>query len=867
MLTQTPQPKRREEYRPPDFKVETVSLDVAIGLQTLVIADLELQRNAGAAPDAPLLLDGRHMELVEVSLNGETLSPDAYQLTSQSLCLPTVPDRFSLRVITRIDPESNTSLEGFYRSGPMLCTQCEAEGFSRITYFPDRPDVLSRYTVRLEADRQRYPLLLSNGEPRAQGLLDGGRHFAIWEDPFPKPCYLFAMVAADLACVEDRHVTPSGREVTLRFFVDHGNEARVPHAMASLKAAMRWDERVYGLEYDLSLYMVVACRDFNMGAMENKGLNLFNARFVLASPDTATDADFEGVESVIAHEYFHNWTGNRVTCRDWFQLSLKEGLTVFRDQSFSADMNSPAVQRIGDVRNLRTLQFAEDAGPMSHPVRPDAYVEVNNFYTATVYEKGAEIVRMIETTVGSDRFVEGVKHYLREHDGQAATIEDFLAAHETVSGQELAGFRRWYGQAGTPVVSVWDEYDLQSRSYRLHFRQITPPTADSADKLPVPIPISLRFFDPQGNMISLGASSPPMPREDLVLLEQGEAELVFENVPLMPTPSFLRGYSAPVRLQFGYSGDALVTLLLHEDDGFARWEAAQRLILNAFFELLAGGKPGADTALLCRAFQLLAAQPPEDRALLAELLRLPSESYLASQLQPLDAPRLTAARDRLRLQIAYALTGPFSVWVGSAPEEPGASNVGRRALSNVALWYLAATGSEHVLELCSHRAGSTNMTLAHGALLALNDFESDHREAAMAAFHLRWRHDALVLDKWFALQAASAVPGGAARVESLLRHPDYVASPNRIRSVLGTFWRENLRAYHQADGEGYRVLAEQVGALNATNPQLAARLCDGLLGWRNCVSPNDRLLKAALETLAAGSLSPDVREKVEKALN
>ncbi|WP_428309215.1 aminopeptidase N [Hydrocarboniphaga sp.] len=855
----------RKDYRPPSHVVDRIELSFDIRERTTVVAEMQLRRVEAGDAAAPLLLDGRGFELLEIAVDGVALGESRYQRGDEQLTIADLPDAFALRVVTRLDPDGNASLEGLYRSGAMLCTQCEARGFSRITYFPDRPDVLTTFRVRIEADAQRYPVLLSNGNPVESGALDGGRHFAIWEDPFRKPCYLFALVAGDLGLVEDFYTTGSGREVTLRFYVDHGSESRVPYAMDSLKRAMLWDEDVYGLEYDLDTYMVVAARDFNMGAMENKGLNLFNARYVLASPQTATDADFEGVEAVIAHEYFHNWTGNRVTCRDWFQLSLKEGLTVFRDQNFSQDMNGADVHRIQSVRQLRTFQFSEDAGPMAHSVRPESYVEINNFYTATVYEKGAEIVRMIQTLLGRKTFIKGVQRYLQLHDGSAATIEDFLAAHEEVSGRNLDGFRRWYSQSGTPLVTISDEHDARAQTYTLRLRQSHPTASAAAPKLPVPIPIRFSLRDGNGARIEVAPQAPLMPADDLLLLEDQEAVLILPNIPQPPTPSFLLGFSAPVRLQYAYDSEQLVNLLLNEDDGFARWEASQRLLMNAFFELLSGA-PGEDTRALIHGFQLLAARPAEDRALLAELLRMPSESYLASQLQPLDAARLTSARDALRLRIAQSLTGPLSVWSGSAPEEPGPNNAARRALANVALWYLAATRVGRILDICAARADSANMTVSYGALAAINDIACPQREAAMDAFLQRWRGDALVLDKWFALQAGSAVENGVERVQSLLQHPDFTPNPNRLRAVLGTFWRENLRAYHRADGAGYRLLGEQIAHLDQSNPQIAARLADGLLGWRDCVSPQDQLLRAVLAELAGKSLSADVSEKIQKAL-
>ncbi|MGQ0698189.1 MAG: aminopeptidase N [Panacagrimonas sp.] len=854
----------RSEYRPPDFLLDRIDLSVDIAGLTTVEASLRLRRRPGANADAPLVLDGRDMELLELQLDGRVLASTDFSVDAQQLVIERVPAEFTLRVVTRIDPERNTTLEGWYRSGPMLCTQCEAVGFSRITYALDRPDVLSRFRVRLTADATRFPVLLANGNRIESGALPDGRHFAIWEDPFLKPCYLFAMVAGDLACVEDRYATGSGREVQLQFYVDRGNEDRVDHAMASLKAAMRWDERVYGLEYDLDTYMVVAAREFNMGAMENKGLNLFNARFVLASPETATDEDYDGVESVIAHEYFHNWTGNRVTCRDWFQLSLKEGLTVFRDQCFSADLGSPDVTRIEHVRTLRAQQFPEDAGPTAHPVRPDAYAEVNNLYTATVYEKGAEILRMLHGLIGAEAFVEGVKLYLRRHDGTAATVEDLLAALEETGGQKLDGFRRWYSQSGTPLVEISDEYEPQTQRYCLKLKQHTQPSAVQPYKTPLPIPIRFALRDAEGRPLHLQAN-PLMPREDLILLESEQAEIVFENIGALPTPSFLHGFSAPVKLRFPHPPESLAQQVLHEEDGFLRWEAAQRLMLDALFERMSRAPGECDRALL-HALQRLAANPPADKALLAELLRLPAASELAAQIEPLDPPKVVRARDELRHAIALALTGPLSVWAAWAPTERSADSRARRRLSNVALGYLMQLDVASVRRLARERTASPCMSLAMGALSAMRDTDCAEREQAMQAFHVRFRQDPLVLDKWFALEASSMRSGAVGRVESLLAHPDFQPSPNRVRSVLGSFMRENLAGFHQPDGSGYALLSGQLARIDRSNPQLAARLVDGLLGWRRMAAPFDALMRTALGSLAAQKLSRDVREKVAKAL-
>ena len=854
----------RSEYRPCDFALDRIELDVRIESLTRVEARLHLHRREGAVPDAPLVLDGREMKLLEIERDGVKLDASAYRVEAEQLVMPSVPDRFELRIVVELDPESNKALEGWYRSGPMLCTQCEPRGFSRIIYSLDRPDVLSRFRVRLEADARQYPVLLANGDRVEFGDLPNGRHFAVWEDPHPKPSYLFAMVAGDLACVDGHHQTPSGRNVLLQFYVDHGNEGRVGHAMESLRKSMAWDESVYGLEYDLDTYMVVAARDFNMGAMENKGLNLFNARFVLASPQTATDVDYDGVEAVIAHEYFHNWTGNRVTCRDWFQLSLKEGLTVFRDQCFSADQGSPDVTRIEQVRMLRAMQFPEDAGPTAHPVRPDAYAEVNNLYTATVYEKGAEILRMLRLVIGEQAFIDGVGLYLKRHDGTAATVEDLLAALEEVSGQELDGFRRWYSQSGTPQVHIRDEYDSSEKRYTLHFTQMTPPTADGSAKTPVPIPIRFSLRDARGHAISVAAQPSMMPREDLFLLQTAEAQLVFDNVEDQPSPAFLHGFSAPVKLRYAYAPDALSRIVLYEEDGFLRWEAVQRLMSEALFECMAG-PPAEHTAVMVKTLQVLAASPPSDKGLLTELLRLPSESDLAAQIDPLDPLRVAQARDRLRHAIATALTGPMSVWAEWSPVELSAENRARRSLSNLSLWYLAVLGSARIRRIASERAASPNMTLATGGLSALRDTDSTERDEAMAAFHAQFRTEPLVLDKWFALESSSSRTD-AARIRELLAHADYQPNPNRMRSVLGSFMRENLRGFHAADGSGYRVLAEEITRCDGPNPQLAAKLVEGLLIWRRMAAPYAETMRRVLVEMSAAPLSREVHDKVSKAL-
>ena len=855
----------RSDYRAPDFLLDQTSLEVDIGALTQVRARLQIRRAPTADPAAALVLNGRELELVSLLLDGQVLDPSRYSRGDETLRVEGVPDAFELEVVTRIDPERNTALEGWYRSGPMLCTQCEPQGFSRITYSLDRPDVLSRYRVRLEADKSRYPVLLANGDCVDRGDCGDHRHYTVWEDPHPKPSYLFAMVAGRLSRVEAAHVTASGRQVALHFYVDPGNEERAGHAIHSLQKAMCWDEAVYGLEYDLDTYMVVAARDFNMGAMENKGLNLFNARYVLASPSTATDDDYDGIESVIAHEYFHNWTGNRVTCRDWFQLSLKEGLTVFRDQCFSADQGSAEVTRIRQVAMLRTLQFPEDAGPMAHPVRPDSYVEVNNLYTATVYEKGAEILRMIHTLVGAETFVRGVRRYLADHDGGAATVEDLLSALETESGQALDGFRRWYSQSGTPRLSVEDHFDATAQRYQLQLKQHTPPNGGQTEKAPLPIPIRFSARSVEGAAMALSSTHPAMLSPDMILFDQAQLDLVFEGVEQRPVPALLHGFSAPVEIDHPRPAPELAMLLLNEPDGFLRWEAVQRLFRDALAELMAGeGGPVLDTLL--RALQALSAQPPEDKALLAELLRLPTAPACAAMFNPLDPLALAAARSELQLRMARALTGPFSVWVQWAPEELGAEDRGRRSLGGIALSHLCRLGIGQMLDLAQQRAQCANMTVAMSALQALRDIECPQREQAMAGFRHRFKADALVMDKWFALEAAAALASPVARIQALLDDPDFQPNPNRVRAVLGTFAQHQLCGFHAADGSGYALYADQVTRLDGSNPQLAARLTDALIGFGPLAEPYRGQMVSHLRALSEQVRSQDVREKVDRAL-
>ncbi len=856
----SPQTKYLQDYRPPTYAVREAELHVAIHAEhTEVRSRLQLARSPAAAAEDSLTLDGRQLELVEIKLDGVALPPARYRVTPEQLIIPDAPANCTLECTTRIQPENNTSLEGLYRSGPVLCTQCEAHGFSRLTYFPDRPDVLTRFTVTLEADATRYPLLLANGNEVGRGRLSEGRHWVRWEDPFPKPCYLFAMVAGDLVGLQDTFRTASGRNITLRLYVEPGEEARAGFALESLKQAMRWDEATYGLEYDLDLYMIVAVRDFNMGAMENKGLNLFNSRYILADTRTASDNDHEHIQAVVAHEYFHNWTGNRVTCRDWFQLSLKEGLTVFRERQFSAAMGSAAVKRLDAVRMLRTHQFAEDAGPLAHPVQPQSYIEVNNFYTLTVYEKGAEIIRMLHTLVGEENFRRGLRRYLEKNDGRAATIDDWLAAHAEVSGRDLSQFRIWYIQAGTPRLKARGRYDSDRRQYELTLAQETPPTPGQSDKLPLHIPVRMALFAADGRML----------HEALLELRETEQCYRFEQIPEAPIPSLLRDFSAPVKLDYPHTAAQRRLLVQAEPDAFSRCENLQRLMLDALLGEI-DGRETDDTWLLTCAD--IMRDLPSDLALTAEMLSLPSESFVAEQLPSFDPGRLVQVRDRMRRQLAERYRAQWlALYHRLVPRTAytyAASECARRRLRALALSYLGSLGGDEVVRLAQTQTQQAdNMTDRWAALSVLNELACPERAQALDRFYADFAHDPLTLDKWFALQAGSPLPEAVARVERLLLHPQYDArNPNRIRAVLASFAQQNLRGFHQADGSGYQLFAEQVHRLDAQNPQLGARLAQPLTRWQRLAEPWQSAMHGVLRSLSRQRLSADLYEVVHKGL-
>ena len=873
-----PQATYLSDYRPPAYRVTHTELtfDLDPGA-TRVKARLHLERHPERESGEPLVLDGEGLVLKAIAVDGEPLEADEYAVGDSSLTVHRVPEAFLLDTEVEIAPEANTALEGLYLSNGMYCTQCEAEGFRRITYYPDRPDVMATFSTTVIGDDEREPVLLSNGNAVERGSLPGGRHFVTWQDPHPKPSYLFALVAGDLKKVEDDFTTMSGREVALQIWVEEENLDKTDHAMASLKRAMRWDEQAYGREYDLDLFMIVAVNDFNMGAMENKGLNIFNSAAVLTHPQTATDTAFQRVESIVAHEYFHNWSGNRVTCRDWFQLSLKEGFTVFRDQCFSADTNSPAVKRIEDVAFFRTAQFAEDAGPTAHPVRPDHYIEIGNFYTLTIYEKGAEVVRMLANLVGEEAFRRGSDRYFERFDGQAVTIEDFVECMAEASGLDLSQFMRWYSQAGTPEIDAFGEYDYAKCEYRLILRQRTPATPGQPDKLPLHIPVRLGLVGTKsGRDLPLTLDGEALGSDAVIHLCEAEQELVFTDVSEAPVPSLLRGFSAPVKLRFPYGREDLAFLLANDSDGFNRWEAGQRLAMLALDDLIAAHRNGVEKVMDSRvveAFRGLLEGEPEDRAVLAEMLVLPSEAYIAEQQPLVDVDAIHAAREFMRQGLAASLRDDFlRVYRENQHDEPYAptpEQIARRSLKNVALAYLMAIEDEEGVVLAREQfEADHNMTDVRHALTLLTHSSRDElSEPALKAFGERWAHDPLVMDQWFAIQVGRPQPDVLERVRFLMGHPAFsLKNPNKVRALIGTFVGQNRINFHRLDGEGYRLLADTVIELDRLNPEIAARLIIPLTRWARFDEQRQALMKGELERIRAEKLSPNVYEVVEKAL-
>ncbi|MBI5163037.1 MAG: aminopeptidase N [Magnetospirillum sp.] len=862
-----PSPIRRTDYTPPRFLVDTVDLDVAIGAErTTVRATLALRRQA----PGPLELDGQDLDTLAVAIDG---SPVTAEIAPTRLTIAAVPDRpFTLTTTVAIDPKLNTTMSGLYFSGDMLCTQCEAEGFRRLTWFPDRPDVMARFRVAVTAEQARFPVLLSNGNLVETVALPEGRHRAVWDDPFPKPSYLFALVAGDLALVEDSFTTRSGRKVALRFWVEHGNEDKVGHAMTSLQKAMAWDERVFGLEYDLDLYNVVAVSHFNMGAMENKSLNVFNSKYVLARRDTATDGDFLGIESVIAHEYFHNWTGNRVTCRDWFQLTLKEGLTVFRDQEFSSDMNSRALKRIEDVRGLRNGQFVEDSGPMAHPIRPESYVEINNFYTATVYQKGAEVIGMIHTLLGPQGFRKGMDLYFARHDGQAVTCDDFVAAMEDAAGVDLGAFRRWYGQAGTPRVTARWQHDAAARTLSLTLSQQTRPAPGEPDTVALHIPVRLGLVGADGADLPLRLEGENEAHGTTRVLDLTAAEqtFVFADVERPPIPSLFRGFSAPVIVEAPYARADLAFLMANDSDPFTRWDAGQELARGVLLDLVRIPTAELDEGF-ATAWGKVLADSAADVAFAAEALTLPSTAELGERMETIDVEGIHRARKfvlrTLAARYGAALTAVRDRLAGGS-DSLSPEAIGGRRLRNLALGLLAEGGGDAVQAMAEGQfrtaATMTDQLAALNALIALGPQAA---QPALDAFLARWRDEGLVVNKWLALQAMADWPDAPERVRALLAHPAYDAGePNKVYALLGGF-AANPRWFHRADGAGYALMAEQVMRLDASNPQVASRMARALIRWRRYDGGRQVLMRAALERIAARpGLSRDVGEIVARAL-
>ncbi len=874
----TPETIYLKDYKTPAYLVEQVDLKFELeDSATRVTSTLQMSLNPdrNGIPE-PLVLHGEQLQLLEVRLDGKMLTSADYQQDDVSLQIATMPEKFTLEIKTQINPINNTALEGLYLTSGIFCTQCEAQGFRRMTYYPDRPDVLARFRVRIEADK-RYPVLLSNGNLLEQGELQNGRHFAVWEDPFFKPSYLFALVAGDLVCLEDHYTTMSGRDVLLQIYVEERNSNYCDHAMLSLKKSMQWDEETFALEYDLDRFMLVAVDDFNMGAMENKGLNIFNSKYVLAHPETATDADYLGVESVIGHEYFHNWTGNRVTCRDWFQLSLKEGLTVFRDQQFSSAMNSAAVKRIDDVRILRQFQFPEDAGPMAHPVRPASYLEINNFYTTTIYNKGAEVIRMMQTLLGKEKFIAGVQLYLNRHDGQAVTCDDFVAAMEDAGNIDLTTFKRWYSQAGTPQVKIQQNYDAALQILTLEISQSCPSTPGQNKKQPFHIPLAVGLMNDVGEDIQLQLSGETQPGDTTRVLEltQQTQRFSFVGIDQPPTLSPLRGFSAPVRLQSDFADEELAFRMAHDSDSFNRWEAGQTLGLGELLRMYNAheqGKPFSLQPIFIDTWEKGLADCRVDQSLLTQLLTLPSEQYLADQLDTFDPQIVRNVRDHAICQLAQEnrtlllqrYRGCFTD-EGHYSLDPAA--VGRRSLGNFCLSLLMRLDLAELNKLCLKQyRTATNMTDRLAAFSLLVDSSVDERQEIIGDFYQQWKKHPLLLDKWFSIRALSHRTETFSELEDLLLHPDFsLSNPNRVRALLGAM-SQNLAVFHRPDGAGYQLLVDQILLLDQRNPQVAARMASPLTRWQRLEPKRRELLKQELYRLQQADLSRDLYEIINKSL-
>jgi aminopeptidase N len=868
MRTEEPRAIYLADYQAPEFRIRTVELDFALEPQaTRVTATLAIERLSGAGP---LILHGENQKLLSLVLDSRALGADEYLLDDKSLTLPNPPAKLSLKIESEIDPAANTQLEGLFLSNGMFCTQCEPEGFRRITYFLDRPDNLSVFTVRIEADKEQYPVLLSNGNRVQSGELPGGRHFAVWHDPFPKPSYLFALVAGDLGSIHDSFVTMTGRRIALDIYVEHGNEPRARYAMDALKRAMRWDERTYGREYDLDIFMIVAVSAFNMGAMENKGLNIFNDKVLLATPETATDDDYARIESVVAHEYFHNWTGNRITCRDWFQLSLKEGLTVFRDQSFSGDERSHGVQRIQDVRALRSRQFVEDAGPLAHPVQPQSYIEINNFYTATIYDKGAQVIGMLKTLVGDDGYRKATDLYFERHDGQAATVEDWVRCFEDASGRDLGQFRLWYRQAGTPQIEARGTYDAAGRSYALELSQTVAPTPGQAEKKPMHVPVRIGLVGRSGAALplTLEGENRTGPLTRVLELTQGTQRFVFVDVAEVPLLSLGRNFSAPAIFRNAQTRRERAILMGKDQDAFNRWEAGQTLAA----EIMQDPRGAANGDYLAAIGDVLA-QAETDPAFAAQMLMPPTENELAAKSKPADPVAIHLARRSLVGSIALAhrnrLAQLYEHMRDPGDFSPDAGSAGRRALRNACLRYLTAADDEAAAGLAeAHYRSADNMTDMIAGLAALTRMESPLRDAAFTHFHDRFKTDPLVLDKWMSLQAGSPLPETVTAVRQLMKHPAFdIRNPNRVRALIGAFSANHLR-FHKEDGSGYRLVGEVVRSLDGMNPQVAARMAGAFESWRRYDPVRQDLMRTELKAInGLSGISPNLFEVTGKMLD
>ncbi|EPM4850200.1 aminopeptidase N [Vibrio parahaemolyticus] len=867
-MSQAPQAKYRKDYQAPSHTITDIDLTFDLYDNDTIVTAVSKVVQKGES--TTLELDGEGLELRSVKVDGEDWAH--HEVKEASLVLSDLPAEFELEIITKIDPEANTALEGLYKSGGAFCTQCEAEGFRRITYYLDRPDVLAKYTTKVIADKATYPYLLSNGNRIAQGEAENGRHWVQWQDPHPKPAYLFALVAGDFDVLRDKYTTMSGRNVDLEIFVDKGNLDRAGHAMTSLINSMKWDEERFGLEYDLDIYMIVAVDFFNMGAMENKGLNIFNSKFVLANDQTATDRDYLGIEAVIGHEYFHNWTGNRVTCRDWFQLSLKEGLTVFRDQEFSSDLGSRAVNRIDNVRIIRGPQFAEDASPMSHPIRPDKVIEMNNFYTLTVYEKGSEVIRMYHTLLGEEGFQKGMKLYFERHDGTAATCEDFVSAMEDATGVDLKQFRLWYSQSGTPTLRVNSEYNAEAKTYALTVEQFTEATQDQAEKQALHIPFDIELYDSKGQVIPLIINGESV--HNVLDIKQDKQTFVFENVAEQPVPSLLREFSAPVKLEYDYSDAELIFLMKHATNDFARWDASQMLLAKYIRQNVNNVQTGSEVQLsedLIDAFRGVLLDENLEPAFIAQVFSLPSINEITGWYKQIDVDAVDTVLNSITVSLSAALEDELSATYHTLKQAEYTIDhaaIGKRALRNQCLQFLAHTDKGNTLVKAQYEAAN-NMTDTIAAMSAANSAQLECREELMADYSDKWKHDGLVMDKWFALQGTNPAEDALEKVKATMNHEAFsLKNPNRTRSLIGSFLAANPVRFHDKSGSGYQFAGEILRQLNDSNPQVASRMIDPLLKFRKYDEARQAMIRAELEKLKAmDNLAKDLFEKVTKALD